>query len=357
MIRKSSDPVLQRLSVFLVVAFALVFASDAPAQSLTLPLLERYLEALRVQAGIPGMSAGVVQGGAVIWERGFGRADLELRTLPTADTPYAIGNLTEALTSSLLLRKCVDQSYMTTLDPVRNWREYPDDQTLIGHLLAHAAPGGGFRYDPFRFAQLTPVLEHCTNTPYRAELQSDLFDLLVMKSSVAGFEFLAPSAQDIELFPPAELDRLADVLHRAAVPYRVVNGKATRSDVPPAAMSMQTGVVTTLRDLERFDLALRSGFLLRPQTRQNAWTNVVAGGIVLPTGLGWFAQNYNDEQIVWQFGLVKDAWSSLILKVPGRDLTFILLANSDGLSAPFLLENGDVTTSPFARTFLKLLAP
>jgi hypothetical protein len=35
-------------------------------------------------------------------------------------------------------------------------------------------------------------------------------------------------------------------------------------------------------------------------------------------------------------------------------LTLILLANSDGLSEPFSLQNGDVTTSLFARTFLRL---
>jgi hypothetical protein len=43
--------------------------------------------------------------------------------------------------------------------------------------------------------------------------------------------------------------------------------------------------------------------------------------------------------------------------VPSRDVTLILLANSDGLSAPFALENGDVTTSLYARLFLKLLIP
>ena len=97
--------------------------------------------------------------------------------------------------------------------------------------------------------------------------------------------------------------------------------------------------------------------LLSPQTRQAAWTNVTAGGLPLPTGLGWFVQNVDGQAVVWQFGLVKDAWSSLILKVPARDITFILLANSDGLSAPFALENGDITTSPYAKIFLKLLAP
>ena len=35
-------------------------------------------------------------------------------------------------------------------------------------------------------------------------------------------------------------------------------------------------------------------------------------------------------------------------------LTLILLANSDGLSAPFPLQEGDVNASLFARAFLRL---
>ena len=61
--------------------------------------------------------------------------------------------------------------------------------------------------------------------------------------------------------------------------------------------------------------------------------------------------------IAWQFGVVEDAYSSLIVKVPNRKLTLILLANSDGLTAPFALEAGDVTASIFARTFLRAFLP
>jgi CubicO group peptidase (beta-lactamase class C family) len=80
------------------------------------------------------------------------------------------------------------------------------------------------------------------------------------------------------------------------------------------------------------------------------WSNQAG----MPTGLGWFVQNYNGQKIVWQFGNTPGAYSSLILKVPDRHLTLILLANSDGLSAPFSLQDGDVTSSLFARTFLRL---
>jgi len=71
-------------------------------------------------------------------------------------------------------------------------------------------------------------------------------------------------------------------------------------------------------------------------------------------GLGWFINNYRGERVVWHFGYVQNGYSSLILKVPSRGLTFIILANGDGLSAPFQLESGDVTRSLFATIFLRL---
>jgi hypothetical protein len=71
-------------------------------------------------------------------------------------------------------------------------------------------------------------------------------------------------------------------------------------------------------------------------------------------GLGWFVQSYKGEPVVWHFGNLPNAYSSLIVKLPLRKMTLILLANSDGLSAPFDLPQGDVTRSLFAALFLKL---
>ena len=42
------------------------------------------------------------------------------------------------------------------------------------------------------------------------------------------------------------------------------------------------------------------------------------------------------------------------MKLPSRRLTFILFANSDGLSSTFQLDAGDVTRSLFATLFLRL---
>jgi hypothetical protein len=49
-------------------------------------------------------------------------------------------------------------------------------------------------------------------------------------------------------------------------------------------------------------------------------------------------------------------YSGLYIKVPSAGATFIMLANSDGASAPFDLSSGDVTRSPLTRRFLAFIA-
>jgi hypothetical protein len=46
----------------------------------------------------------------------------------------------------------------------------------------------------------------------------------------------------------------------------------------------------------------------------------------------------------------------MIVTLPRRGLTLILLANSQGLARPFSLAAGDATVSPFVRLFLSIFA-
>ena len=115
--------------------------------------------------------------------------------------------------------------------------------------------------------------------------------------------------------------------------------------------------MSTVRDLEKFDLALKRGDVVRLETLAFAWTPPIgANGQPLPHAYGWFVQDYNGERIVWQFGVSDNASSSMMITLPRRGLTLILLANSQGLARPFALSAGDVTVSPFARLFLSIFA-
>jgi CubicO group peptidase (beta-lactamase class C family) len=302
------------------------------------------------------MSGLVLQEGNVVWERHFGRADVESGTVPNGNTPYAIGTMSQIFGSTLLLKKCVDEGAREPTDPVSDWLpSFAEPNATLLHLLAHVHADGSYRYDVARFSFLTAVTAACANMSYERVLAEDVFSILGLSDSVPGSALAAPTLQDAETFGVNNLSRYAAVLARMATPYRVdTRGRATRNDLPRVRVNASTGVVTTVRDLARFDAGLDHAILLRPSTQVAAWMRPVPH---LPTALGWFAQNYNGNAVVWQFGVVPDSYSSLIVKVPNRRLTFILLANSDGLNVPFALEGGDVTASLFARLFLRLYVP
>ncbi|HUU34787.1 MAG TPA: serine hydrolase domain-containing protein, partial [Vicinamibacterales bacterium] len=243
--------------------------------------------------------------------------------------------------------------------PIRRWTaDIPEASATIRHVVAHAsagAPGTLFAFDPARYATLTSVADACSERPFRQTVAEDIFDRLGMGDSLPGRD-LERMASSSPFFDDARLRRYEAVLQRLAVPYRVErSGKATRGDYPEDQVTTATGLVSTALDLARFDIAVDRDDLVHGDLRAEAWANVTSNdGVPLPTGLGWFVQTYNGERLVWQFGQVRDTSSSLVLKAPGRDITLILLANSDGLSAPSALTEGDVTTSLFAKLFLRL---
>jgi CubicO group peptidase (beta-lactamase class C family) len=345
--------------VFALVATSAVVPASAQTLELTYSLFERYLESYREQYAIPAISVALVQRGTVVWDQGLGKPDIDASASATADTPYYIGNLSQIFGATLVLRKCFDQSTLELSDRVVRWvPTYSEQDTTVGELLSHRSPNGTFAYDPARFSSVTGVVEECADLSYRHVLAGEIFDRLVMARSVPGRQLAGVALPGLESFAPDTLARYNQVINETARSYRLDRGRPVRSTLPVVAADAATGSISTVRDLAAFDRALRNGVLLTNEALTSAWTQKPsASGAPMPTGLGWFVQNYNGEPLIWQFDSTRDAGSSMVVRLPARDVTLILLANSDGLTAPFGLAAGDATTSPFVRLFLRFFAP
>jgi CubicO group peptidase (beta-lactamase class C family) len=323
-----------------------------------LALFARYLDGLRVQAGIQGLSAAVVVEGRIAWEQGFGYQDAEARMAATPGTPYPVASLTKTFASVLLLQ-CVEAGRLDLDAPMRQYTSaVPDASATVRQVLSMTSdsPAGSvYRYDGDRYAALTSVVEACTGRPFRVALASQILDRLGMSDSVPGHDLADSPSALASLFASTTLERYRQVLTRLAKPYRSLGRRYQPADYPPRGINAAAGLVSTVRDLARYDAALDDDVLLGDQTRQVAWTPFsLRDGRRGPYGLGWFTQSIGGELIVWHYGLWP-SFSSLIVKRPDRGATLILLANADGLNARFPMADGDVRVSPFARAFLSLL--
>jgi hypothetical protein len=108
-------------------------------------------------------------------------------------------------------------------------------------------------------------------------------------------------------------------------------------------------------DIAKYDAAVDRHLFLKRESQEVAFTPAISNdGNTLPYGLGWFVQHHQGLKLIWHYGYWPQ-FSALILKVPQKSLTMIVLSNSDGLSAPFRgLGGGSVLSSPLTCIFLRL---
>ena len=344
------------LLITVVVLHASSFLGQQPAaQSLTFDLFERYLGALREQAGIPGLAAAIVQNGSVAWDEGFGFADISqsIRVVPT--TPFPLHELTQTVAAALVLQQCIDSGRADLDDQLQRWSPgFNDRNATFRQVLSHNGPTGySFEDTTNRFAGLSGAIEECAGRPYPVAMVQEVLDRFRMENSVPGGDVDVNGTPIRQMFGTPKLTTYRSILQAKAVPYRVDNNRrATPSEYRVPFTNSLNGLVASVVDLARFDVALDAGDVATRRMLENqAWQRQLGS----PMGLGWFVQTVNRRKVVWSFGKAAGAYSSLLIKLPEQRITLILLANSDGLTAPFPLANGDIMVSPFARIFFALL--
>src|SRR6185369_4707939 len=301
-----------------------------PTRDQVLSLLGTYFESLRVQGGMPGLAAAIVGDTDVIWDQGFGQQDLGNNIATRADTPFHFDGLTQLVTTTLVLR-CMEEGRLRLNVPLSLYlAPIPEPNATVAQILTHTVgspDNPSFIYNVPRLEVLKGLMPACYDRPFRQAFR-DVIERVGMWSSMPGPDANLPTLPPAELASPSELNLYSNVLSRLAVPYAVSAQGTTGSQYTISTLGAGTGLISTVRDFAKFDLALRQGILLRGDTLAAAWTPPVgANGLTLPHGLGWFVQSYNGEPIVWQFGSDTNASSSLVLTMPARGITLILLAN------------------------------
>lgn len=321
------------------------------------------VDSLRVAHRIPGLSMAVVRDGRVVLARGYGYADVEARVPATEHTPYPIASVTKPIAGVTAMR-LVERGVLDLDRPMAaydQWAEFcaeaRDDgppvffrdydcgpAVTLRHVLSmrmNGTAGERFYYNPISFSWASRPMMQVTGRAF---------------SDLVAEEVFAPAGMTASARTHRNLPLRADVAAAMAPPYHADSaGAFVRSPPPgPQGDGAAGGVISTVVDLAKFDVALDEGRLISEVSKAEMWRpGRSSSGAELPYGIGWYVETVDGRRMVWHTGWWEQAYSALYLKLPDERLTLILLANSEGLWWNKALDAARVDGSPFAASFLR----
>ena len=348
------------LSLLIVSAqFSNAFQSNSIWSQTNIAEFETELESLRTKVNIPGFSVGIVHDGQLQYKRGFGVKDLETKERPDEHTVYHTASITKTF-GAIMLMTLVEEGKINLEDPVRmhgiklpgKWGD--TDKIQIQHLLSHTAqgkkPGYKHRYNGDWYHSLGNAFNSVSDKSFAELVIEKVIKPLDMTNT-------APSLDDTAAFEYSGLKR-TEYSKLVAKPYEWNKKELTvvekEYNFGPAA-----GLMSSVNDLAKYSIAIDQ----QKWVSEESWNKMLSPfktpkGEELIYGLGWFTKPYGGHKMIWHTGWWL-GYSSLFLKIPELDLTFIILSNSQDVSRPFYSFMGgkslhkDLMASDFAKLFIE----
>lgn len=295
----------------------------------------------------------VAEKGEVLYEKGFGLANMEWKIPNETDTKFRIGSITKQFTTMLVLQ-LVAENKIDLHTPISTYLpEYPKengDRITIHHLLTHTSgipnsyestkpkaikpdnhvpknlvdefsalplefiPGEKFSYCNAAYTLLGFLVEKVTNKPYEQVLQKRIFTPLHMKNT--GF------------------DKHRTLLNNRASGYFKNWGEYYNANyIDMSSVYAAGGLYSTVQDMYLWDQALYTEKILPKKYLDLMFTQHIAdhnyGGHY---AYGWNIKNKalgssEDDILTITHDGVIDGFCAIITRIPSSNSSIILLSN------------------------------
>ncbi len=328
---------------------------------------ESDLETVRQILKIPGISAAVIRDQELLWASGFGYADLEKEITAAPDTPYGLASVTKPV-AAVVIMQLVEEGLIDLDTPVSHYGVHMvEDGVTVRHLMTHTSegiPGLKHHYNGNRYGYLAGVIENVTGETFAEVLCERVLKPLEMTSTAlnpinswSGATLSSWSDIKMALGLGEDYRNFGEVYQRLAKPYQFDDAYNTIPGMYQIYHNTAAGLISSVVDLAKFDIALDSGRLLGNETMAKMFFPAVStykNRSDLHYGLGWYVQDFEGLRMLWHTGRWPPSTSALYLKIPEKGLTFIILANTDNLTVPFnSIGDGDVSKSTLVLTFFR----
>ena len=328
-------------------------------------LLDLWLDAQYDYEQIPGISAGVVYDQELIWSKGYGFSDLNLKNNATPQTIYSICSISKLFTSVALMQ-LYDEGKVRLDDPITKhipWfdleQQFPESPPItIQGLLTHSSGlprEAGFPYwsgPDFPFPERKAMIDKLSDQKmlYPAETYYQYSNLGLsllgeIAAEVAGKSFDKLIHRCI-LDPLGMSDtrtKLPEKLHKGqlATGYSAMTREGVRNELPlfqARGIAPAAGFSSTVEDLARFAswqfrLLEKGGQeILQANTLKKMhrvhWVDEDWSG---KRGLGFSVWRDHDKTFVGHGGSCPGYRTQLQLHTPSK-IAVIFMANASGVS-------------------------
>jgi D-alanyl-D-alanine carboxypeptidase len=314
--------------------------------------LDTYINEQMQRKHIPGLSLAVIKDGVTVVEQNYGLANVELGVPATSDTVYEIASITKGFTAAAIMllveagKLSLDdplarfradlpaawqvitvQRLLTHTSGIPQWELHWDredltiaeiEQAVFGRSLRFA-PGTAFEYVDTNYNLLGMIIHQLTGVPYDAFLQERIFQPLDMNSTRhnAVRAIVANRAEGYEW----ENEQLRKS-------FRIQWNNINRSPSVPANAA-NGGLLSSLRDLIKWDTALTNGQILSQASQDALWSPLLLNnGLPVPYEHDWHVQNFRGHRLI-EFGGGAPGFTTCMARFAADRLTVIILTNQD----------------------------
>lgn len=343
----------QSLAIIALFSVPAAKADPAPKPPTTFDVaaIDEYLGKQVASNGYIGLSVAIVRDGKVVLAKGYGKRSLKPEAAVETATPFAAGSVTKQFTCACILLLAEDGK-LSVRDPVAKW--YPDltkaKEITLYDLMTHAA--GYPDYYPLDFVDRRmekPIPPDDLLKEY-AGSKLDFDPGARWSYSNTGFILLGRIVEKVSGKPFAEFlaERILKPLKMANTsfdPKPGADGLAigytafALGDPEPAAREAEGwihaagGLYTTPSDLAKWDVALVSGKVLKPDAyRLMTATRELNDGRTRDYGCGIGVVRRSGETVLRHSGAVSGflAYNAVF---PRTRSAVVLMSNCDHLDA------------------------
>jgi len=307
---------------------------------------EKHLQA-QVKEAMPGAAVLVARDGQILFQGGYGLADVQKKTPITPDTKFRIGSVTKQFTAAAIM-KLAEQGKLAISDPLaRYFPAVPNAEKItLRHLLTHTSGLHSYTDRPNFFDGVTKPVAPADLIASMAKDEPEFAPGTDFKYCNSGYFLLG------EIVAKVSGQSLADYLRAtffeplgmkdtgiyvnagpppgAALGYQVGKGKASRPlDWDMSWAGGAGAIYSTVGDLFRWTEALHGGRVVNADSLKAMTTPPPPppGHDSSSYGFGLVMSDVARLPAIWHNGGLQ-GWSSNVIWLPGQHMVLIALGNA-----------------------------